>query len=54
LAGRAPRGRAPPIASKKKQKKRTLNDGRVLDVADGGRVHDVAHNEALDGLVLGD
>jgi len=32
----------------------TVDDGGVLDVADGRRVHNVPHNEALDGLVLGD
>ena len=31
----------------------TLDDGGVLDVADGRRIHDVAHDEALDRLVLG-
>ena len=31
---------------------RTLEHGAVLDVADGRGVHDVAHHEALDGLVL--
>ena len=32
---------------------RTLQRGGVLDVADGGGVHDVAHDEALHRLVLG-
>ena len=32
---------------------RTLDGGGILDVADGARVHNVAHNEALHGLVLG-
>lgn len=31
----------------------TVVHGGVLDVADGGGVHDVAHDEPLDGLVLG-
>jgi len=28
-------------------------DGGVLDITDGGGVHDIPHDEALDGLVLG-
>lgn len=32
----------------------TIEDGGILNIADGGGIHNVAHNEALDGLVLGD
>jgi len=32
---------------------RTVEDARLLQIADGGRLDDVAHDEALHGLVLG-
>ena len=51
---RSARANRRPLLSLVSLSQRTLNHGRVLDVPDGGRVHDVADNEALDGLVLGD
>lgn len=32
----------------------TFNDGGILEIADGGSINNVADNEPLDGLVLGD
>ena len=41
------------LAEGMQQRRLTLDGGGLLDVTDGGRINNVAHNEALHRLVLG-